>query len=102
MLSFISMTVTQAWYATEKSYLRVVLAKEAELIKSRIVYFICQSFHSPFSSLPFPFPLPLFFPVFAFAFNKNSTLAFPDGCLGQSKGHALHNPSQKLKMGDVY
>ncbi|XP_056340397.1 E3 ubiquitin-protein ligase RNF182 isoform X2 [Oenanthe melanoleuca] len=25
-----------------------------------------------------------------------------NGCLAQSKGHAVHNPQQKLKMDDVY
>lgn len=81
----------------KKATLEVVLAKEAELIKSRTCIF-----------LRFPLSLPLFFSAspflscFAFAFNKNSTLAFSDGCLAWSKGHAVHNLLQKLKMDDVY
>lgn len=80
----------------EKATLEVVSAKEAELIKSRTCVFhllklslFLSIFLSPF---PFSFPLPLSFPGFAFSFNRNSTLAFSDGCLPQRKGHAVHNP----------
>lgn len=65
----------------KKATLEVVLAKEAELIKSRTCIFNSLKLSLSVFLSPLPFALPLSFPVFAFAFNKNSPLAFSDGCL---------------------
>lgn len=77
MLSFISMIVIEASYATEKkATLEVVLAKEAELIKSRtcIVHLLKLSL-SVFLS-PFPFSFPFLCSCFCLCFQQKFHFGF--------------------------